>query len=337
MEKQNCIALYLHPSLGLSRAGIYLLPVPAEGVPVDILDDVSPYLTVDTGDYRVKTLDVTAPTWAAVKVAVEGNRARVSAEKAEKIAQRAKSTATWRERAAAYLAGASAEKVELRVYSSTVYFDGAGESAALDISGEEVASVRSEEARRGAADRAEKRATILAILPRVLGGEGQIEYHDLIVDGRKYGKYLLTAEEESLVRAEATRRDIAERVAREAAEKAHAVERATWIAEHGSERLKKCVAQGFAHGGIYDSERLAHDLPGWELWSAVAENKTNSVINPDEASLDALIEAKAKWPQGDVRLLSVWYSSRCDEDREYTTVLMMVCPWDADDEVLFRL
>jgi hypothetical protein len=36
-----------------------------------------------------------------------------------------------------------------------------------------------------------------------------------------------------------------------------------WVAEHGSERLRRCVSEGIPAAAVYREERLAHEAPGW--------------------------------------------------------------------------
>lgn len=64
-------------------------------------------------------------------------------------------------------------------------------------------------------------------------------------------------------------------------------ERADWIAEHGSERLRRLVAEGIEHDAVYRDERLAVDRPGWD-WLADSDWGEASLAEPRNASEAAL-------------------------------------------------
>jgi hypothetical protein len=192
MTTQNCIALHLPASLGLPQTGLYWLSVPADGVPADLLQDVAPYLDARRDDYRGRSLTVTAPTWDAVRVAVEAERAKRSEEARVTAERKATAGEKWRSCAARYLAG---ESVSLSLYSDSAWVDGIS-SAHGDVTAEEVAAVNAEHARREAgaqakreAERQERAAALLAVLPRILAGEGTIHSFDrtVTIDGTKHG------------------------------------------------------------------------------------------------------------------------------------------------------
>ncbi len=68
-------------------------------------------------------------------------------------------------------------------------------------------------------------------------------------------------------------------------------QRKAWIAEHGSARLRACVAEGFEHNAIYFDERLAMDRPGWCVKPLRLDLSASR--NPSSAALDLLTEARA--------------------------------------------
>jgi hypothetical protein len=149
----------------------------------------------------------------------------------------------------------------------------------------------------------------------------------------------LPPEVRALVSQEKSRRTEEKKAQEEARAAAEAADRAAWIDQHGSDRLKKARAAGVKCEGIYRSERIALDLPGWEYWEidVQTEDKHGEIINPTEAHLDALLAAREMHPQQTVDLWSIWDSIIDREDRVYATVIQMACPWDADSEVIRRL
>lgn len=127
--------------------------------------------------------------------------------------------------------------------------------------------------------------------------------------------------------------------AKDVAETAAIADRDAWIAAHGSPRLKKGLATGMIDkmGTVYLDERIAHDLgDDWSSWQAAPEPKVNARLNPEETELDALAEARAKWPASDVRLRSVGGNQvdEHDEDHQWRPALLLNCPWDHTDEAI---
>lgn len=120
------------------------------------------------------------------------------------------------------------------------------------------------------------------------------------------------------------------------AEAARIAERDAWIAAHGSERLRKGLAAGLIDKlrGAYRSERIAHDLGAdWASWDEVEDDEDNERINPTEPELDALLEARKRWPDPvlEVDLRSVRNSGDdSDEASEWRPALMMRLPWERD-------
>lgn len=56
-----------------------------------------------------------------------------------------------------------------------------------------------------------------------------------------------------------------------------------WIAQHGSERLKRCIQEGISCQGIYRDERIAKEYPGWVKYSDLEEVVRDPVNPPAEA------------------------------------------------------
>jgi hypothetical protein len=111
------------------------------------------------------------------------------------------------------------------------------------------------------------------------------------------------------------------------------VKASAWIAEHGSERLKKIAAMNLLDNSmsVYRDERLAAEMPGWRWTDGESER---SVLNPRESDLDALISARAQHGE-DVDLLYIGMAPDEDEQSEdavqkWTTALRRKIKWAAD-------
>ena len=72
-------------------------------------------------------------------------------------------------------------------------------------------------------------------------------------------------------------------------------EKREWIEEHGSRRLRRCLAEGIECQAIYRDERIALELPGWEYGAVLGAQEAR---NPPEEALDLLDAARAKLDQG---------------------------------------
>lgn len=77
---------------------------------------------------------------------------------------------------------------------------------------------------------------------------------------------------------------------KEAKEKAEAEEKATWIEEHGSERLKLAARRGHETGRLYVIERAAQQFPDWTVdfqgkaqWSDRTNPPLGELKNAEEA------------------------------------------------------
>ncbi|MCW3048849.1 MAG: hypothetical protein JWO74_3133 [Solirubrobacterales bacterium] len=83
--------------------------------------------------------------------------------------------------------------------------------------------------------------------------------------------------------------------------------RASWIAKHGSQRLKRAAARGYRHDGIYRDERLSVELPGF-VGSLGRKPTIRELVNPSEQALDLEAQALARAealgiPEEQVRLV----------------------------------
>lgn len=88
-------------------------------------------------------------------------------------------------------------------------------------------------------------------------------------------------------------------------------ERLEWIDANGSDRLKRCIAEGIPANGIYLSERMAKDYPGWIEYSKHA-GVTKDAINPTMEAFLMLDEARLVCP--DAKLMwAPQYKRYCAE------------------------
>lgn len=71
-----------------------------------------------------------------------------------------------------------------------------------------------------------------------------------------------------------------------------------WVQDHGSPRLKKSYAAGLlpVSKGVYRSERLALERPGWRFFADKEPFRFSQIVNPHEDGLDALLDARDDWP-----------------------------------------
>jgi hypothetical protein len=106
---------------------------------------------------------------------------------------------------------------------------------------------------------------------------------------------------------------------RQAAEAAEAkaaalADRAAWIKQHGSSRLKRLVAAAIEHDAVYRDERIAHDRPEW-IWSARAGiGALESPRNAPEAALDLLDAARATEPKSQLKYYRICREASDDDE-----------------------
>lgn len=81
------------------------------------------------------------------------------------------------------------------------------------------------------------------------------------------------------------------------AEKAAVVaERENWIRANGSDRLRRCLAEGIEHAAAYRDERLNAERPGWQWYKAV-EGEYDEPRNPPLEAFATLDEARKVDPE----------------------------------------
>ena len=88
------------------------------------------------------------------------------------------------------------------------------------------------------------------------------------------------------------------------------IERLTWIAAHGSERLKRCMEEEIEYEAIYKDERLAVERPGW-IWTSNAVGEINDPRNPPVEAFAVLDEARKTVSDA---TLSYWTVERDEDD-----------------------
>lgn len=191
----------------------------------------------------------------------------------------------------------------------------------------EMAARAKAEEDRLARDAAERRDALLAMLPRILAGEGtMVDTYRVSIDGVTHYRDAAGPEVKQQIEAEAVRRA-----------KLVIAERDEWIRQHGSPRLQKALAAGMVDNmvGAYLDERIAHDLgEDWINWATAPEPKANDRLNPEESELDELAVAREKWPTADVQLRSVGGTDKHGDEHPWRPALVLDCPWDVDETAI---
>jgi hypothetical protein len=177
-------------------------------------------------------------------------------------------------------------------------------------------------------------------------GTGRIDAHHLTGPQHRIHISDLPEDLRALVYAERDRReaerrqrDAADEERKRAAQAAILAERDAWIAAHGSDRLRKGLAAGMIAklGAVYREERVAVDFGSdWRSWDAVDDNEDSDRLNPTEAELDALLDARRRWPDAalEAQLRTVRKSAGEYEEEEpageWSPALMVRLPWERD-------
>jgi hypothetical protein len=84
----------------------------------------------------------------------------------------------------------------------------------------------------------------------------------------------------------------------------------TWIAEHGSPRLRRLTAEGIEHESVYMEERLAAERPDW-CWALGVYGEAEIVRNARQEGLDLLDRARETDPSAKL----VWWVIADDKGR----------------------
>lgn len=197
-----------------------------------------------------------------------------------------------------YVGGVVRVLVDRRPVSAADALDALSHALALAV----VEADRRRDAERAAEDKrcAAWAARPLAERVRYSGGC----YYDVNTDGcsaKHLAEHYPTALAEAQTEAERLRtahreRVDVERVATERARERARVERDAWIAQHGSERLRRALQLGLVDKvqGSYLEERLALDRPGWRY--ELSDETRRDSLEPSNAALMALEAAQALYP-----------------------------------------
>jgi hypothetical protein len=115
-----------------------------------------------------------------------------------------------------------------------------------------------------------------------------------------------------------------------AAAEAAAAAKSAWIAEHGSDRLKRLAKEGIEHGAVYRDERLAIDHPGW-IWDDTDD--WGEPRNAPVEALDLLDRARASIPEAVLKYACTKPDDDDDDDdgdgdtHEYVAAARYVGRW----------
>ena len=74
----------------------------------------------------------------------------------------------------------------------------------------------------------------------------------------------------------------------------------SWIAASGSDRLKRCVAEGIECRSAYMDERIAAERPGW-AWYSDCDGTSDVPRNPPEKAFRVVDEARKVEPEATLR------------------------------------
>lgn len=134
----------------------------------------------------------------------------------------------------------------------------------------------------------------------------------------------LIAEREANTKARAAARETAKKEAEAKAK----VECEAWIAEHGSDHLKRLVAEGIECNRLYYTERLLHDYPGWRYYKYVPGDYSDPE-NPPLEAINLLNDARKVCPKAK---LVFWEAN--EEDCEWSGYAA-VAKYIDDTEIVF--
>ena len=94
-----------------------------------------------------------------------------------------------------------------------------------------------------------------------------------------------------------------------------AVEKADWITEHGSDRLKRLLSEGIECESVYLDERIAAERPGWS-YQCDRRGEAEEVRNARQEGLDLLDEARKTDPQAKLAWWTIDHEHDGCEDAE---------------------
>jgi hypothetical protein len=298
MNELNGIFLRLSPQIGKSLAGLIWIQVPEEGVPADLLQFVRNALgNRDQSAQYYTPIDVEEPNWNGVRRAMEISVVKKLNEDLEKASK-------WRSLVKEFFINASKDshgyygvspvefginQTEIIAYEKervrretekkeiTAYKEAVNEKLATELEAEIIKLC----------DAFEKSNTVDTTPIEALCKKLPRKYYQECwklpmrnpAESRVKAAYELAGKRKDEIEAEK--------------EKLFFVNAKIWIAEHGSERLKKIVELGLLDKslGVYYSERLTNKLGAkWEF--ETGDEDWDKRINPELDELQALDEAK---------------------------------------------
>lgn len=124
-----------------------------------------------------------------------------------------------------------------------------------------------------------------------LSAEAQEEIQDM-VSGVKERLKALQEEEERRQREE------------EQEEAQYRFDRARWITDNGSRRLRRMLAEGIECDAVYRDERLKQECPGWE-WEKNVRGEGREPRNVPKEAFDLLDNARETRPDADLRYWTI--------------------------------
>lgn len=123
-----------------------------------------------------------------------------------------------------------------------------------------------------------------------------------------------TAIERALAEYDPALRALAQRAATDRLQKdAAEADKLTWIATHGSERLRRLVKENIEYGGVYFAERLVHDRPNWRVWDNIPGDE-HDPRNATDNALDLLDEARKIEPKARLIYVTVDRNDAAPDD-----------------------
>lgn len=91
-----------------------------------------------------------------------------------------------------------------------------------------------------------------------------------------------------------------------------------WVTDHGSDRLKRCIAEGIDCVSCYRDERLTKERPGWR-WERDVPGESSDPRNPPDEAFTLLDQARQTLPHGASSRLVYWTDKESDH-RGYAVI-----------------
>lgn len=207
-----------------------------------------------------------------------------------------------------------------------------------------LATLVAQEQERGRTETKKIRTLLDEWIPRILAGEGaisetqysfEIRLDTVMILSKDVLENLLTDQEKERLREVIFLEDKGEKHVR-----------TKWIAEHGSDALKKKLESDFdqAASKLYHSERIVREIgEDWFFVDVLAYYGIVDLTDPSKIESKALSEALARWPDRmlDVRLVHVRANEIGKEEEEWDgsvngwpSALIMRLPWELTEKAI---